>query len=132
MKSKSEKAGIVLFMMPALILFGLFFLYPVVSVMLAGFTKWDGISAPVFAGFRNYRLLFGDPVFIRSVKNNCIWALSAAFAQVPLAAIAALILATKPRGWKTFRVIYFLPQIISGVAIAMLWSSISLLSGKKE
>jgi raffinose/stachyose/melibiose transport system permease protein len=124
MRSKNETTGIVLFILPALILFGLFFLYPVVSVILVSFTKWDGISAPVFTGLRNYRLLFEDPVFIRSVKNNGIWALSAAFVQVPLAATAALILATKPRGWKVFRVIYFLPQIISGVAIAMLWSSI--------
>jgi raffinose/stachyose/melibiose transport system permease protein len=124
MRSKSETTGIVLFILPALILFGLFFLYPVVSVILVSFTKWDGISAPVFTGLRNYRLLFEDPVFIRSVKNNGIWAFLAAFVQVPLAAIAALILATKPRGWKVFRVIYFLPQIISGVAIAMLWSSI--------
>jgi raffinose/stachyose/melibiose transport system permease protein len=124
MKSKGEKFGIVLFMLPALILFGLFFLYPVISVILVSFTKWDVISAPIFTGFRNYRLLFEDPVFIRSVKNNGIWAFLAACVQVPLAAIVALILATKPRGWKTLRVIYFLPQIISGIAIAMLWSSI--------
>jgi raffinose/stachyose/melibiose transport system permease protein len=124
MKRESEKAGIVLFMLPALILFGVFFLYPVVSVLLLSFTKWNGISAPVFTGVNNYCLLFQDPVFIRSVKNNGIWALAASCVQVPLAAIAALILATKPRGWKIFRVIYFLPQVISGVAIAMLWSSI--------
>jgi raffinose/stachyose/melibiose transport system permease protein len=124
MKPKNEKNGILLFMLPALLLFGLFFLYPVISVILVSFTKWDGISAPAFTGFRNYRLLFEDPVFIRSVKNNGIWAFSAAFVQVPLAAAAALILATKPRGWKTLRVIYFLPQIISGIAIATLWSSI--------
>jgi raffinose/stachyose/melibiose transport system permease protein len=124
MKSKSEKIGIILFMLPALVLFGLFFIYPVISVILASFTKWNGISAPVFTGLRNYRLLFEDPVFIRSLKNSGIWALAAACIQVPLAAIAALILAAKPRGWKSFRVIYFLPHVISGVAIAMLWSSI--------
>jgi raffinose/stachyose/melibiose transport system permease protein len=124
MKPKSEKTGIFLFMLPALILFGLFFLYPVISVIFVSFTKWDGISAPIFTGLRNYRLLFEDPVFIRSIKNNGIWAFSAAFVQVPLAAAAALILATKPRGWKTLRVIYFLPQIISGIAIATLWASI--------
>jgi raffinose/stachyose/melibiose transport system permease protein len=123
-KPKDEKTGILLFMLPALMLFGLFFLYPLVSVVLMSFTKWNGISAPVFVGLNNYRLLFEDPVFIRSVENNGIWALSAAFVQVPLAALAALILATRPRGWKVFRVIYFLPQVISGIAIAMLWSSI--------
>ena len=123
-KSRSEKIGIFLFVLPALILFGLFFLYPVASVILMSFTKWNGISAPVFAGLNNYRLLFEDPIFIRSVKNNCIWVLSAVFIQVPLAALMALILATRPRGWKIFRAVYFLPQVISGIAIAMLWSSI--------
>lgn len=111
-------------MLPALVLFGVFFVYPVISVVFTSFTKWNGISAPVFTGFNNYRLLFNDPVFIRSIKNNCIWALSAALVQIPLALVAALILSAKPRGWKTFRVIYFLPHVISGAAIAVLWALI--------
>jgi raffinose/stachyose/melibiose transport system permease protein len=103
---------------------GVFFLYPVVSIFLTSFTKWNGMSAPKLSGFNNYRLLFSDPVFLRSIQNNVVWALAAGFIQVPLAVLAALILSAKPRGWKTFRVVYFLPQVISGIAIAMLWSSI--------
>jgi raffinose/stachyose/melibiose transport system permease protein len=111
-------------MIPALIILGVFFLYPVISVFLTSFTKWNGMSAPKLVGFNNYLLLFRDPVFLRSIENNIIWALAAGFIQIPLAAAAAAILSTKPKGWKTFRVVYFLPQVISGVAIAMLWSSI--------
>lgn len=124
MIAKSEKTGIILFMIPGMAIFSLFFLYPVVSVLLTSFTKWNGMSAPKVTGFNNYRLLFSDPVFLRSVKNNIIWALGAGFIQVPLAAITAIILSTKPRGWEKLRIVYFLPQVISGVAIAMLWSSI--------
>jgi raffinose/stachyose/melibiose transport system permease protein len=124
MISKNERVGMALFMAPALLLLGIFFLYPVISVALTGFTKWNGMSKPTQAGLNNYRLLFIDPVFLRSVKNNVIWALAAAFIQVPLAVIVAMILSTKPRGWEMLRIIYFVPQVISGVAIAMLWSSI--------
>jgi raffinose/stachyose/melibiose transport system permease protein len=124
MKIKTEHTGIVLFMLPALVIFGLFFLYPVISVGITSFTKWNGMSPPVPAGIHNYRLLFTDPVFARSVKNNLIWILAAGLIQIPLAAAAALILSTKPRGWKTLRLIYFLPHVVSGAAIGMLWLSI--------
>ena len=43
---------------------------------------------------------------------------------VPLALVMALILSKKPRGWKFFRTVYFLPQVISGIAIASLWSAV--------
>jgi raffinose/stachyose/melibiose transport system permease protein len=124
MLRKNERIGIIIFSSPALILFGIFFLFPVFSVFVTGFTKWNGMSKPLWAGFNNYKLLFSDPVFTGSVKNNILWAFSAAFIQVPLAAVAAIILAAKPRFWKLLRTVYFLPQVISGIALAMLWSSI--------
>jgi len=43
---------------------------------------------------------------------------------VPMALLMALILSRKPKGWKLFRTIYFLPQVISGIALAMLWSAV--------
>ncbi len=122
--SKKDKIGIVLFLIPALVIFTVFFIYPVISVVATSFTKWNGMSAPKFVAFNNYKILFSDPIFKLSIKNNIIWALCAGFIQVPMAALAALILASKPKGWKALRTIYFLPQVISGVALAMLWSSI--------
>ncbi|MDZ7794410.1 MAG: hypothetical protein U5P10_12195 [Spirochaetia bacterium] len=59
-----------------------------------------------------------------SVRNNIIWSLSLGFLQIGLATIIAFILARRPRFWKTLRTVYFVPKVISGVAIAMLWKAV--------
>lgn len=114
---------ICIFILPGLALFTLFFVIPVGYVGITSLFHWDGITAPVFGGLYNYKEIFGDKVFWRSAKNNIIWALVAGGIQVPLALLMALILSKKPRGWKFFRTVYFLPQVISGIALAMLWSA---------
>ena len=121
---RSDRAPLWAFLAPALVLMLVFFVIPVIYVMVVSVLKWNGISAPVFRGVRNYMLLFKDKAFIRSVSNNVIWALVAGFIQVPLAMVMAIILSRKPRGWKFFRTVYFFPQVISGIALAMLWRAI--------
>jgi len=121
---KSDRIGIVLFLIPALVLFTLFFVIPIGSVVYMSFFKWNGISAAQFTGLDNYKTIFSDQVFLRSIRNNVIWAFAACFIQVSLALLMALVLSGKPRGWKIFRTIYFFPQVISGIAIAMLWSAV--------
>lgn len=121
---KSDKIGIIVFLLPALALFTVFFIVPIVSICYMSLFEWNGIAAAKFTGFSNYMDIFGDPVFRRSIMNNIIWAFAACLIQVPLALLMALILSTKPRGWKIFRTVYFLPQVISGIAIAMLWSAV--------
>lgn len=114
---------IILFILPGLTLFTLFFVLPVGYVAITSLFHWDGITAPVFGGLYNYQEIFGDKVFWRSVKNNVVWALVAGGIQVPLALLMALILSKKPKGWQFFRTVYFMPQVISGIALAMLWSA---------
>ncbi|SCP97964.1 carbohydrate ABC transporter permease [Anaerobium acetethylicum] len=121
---KGESLGVILFLAPALLLFVMFFIYPIFNVVGMSFFNWNGITDPVFSGFENYKDIFTDKVFIRSITNNVIWALAACCVQVPLALLMALILSRKPRFWQSFRTIYFLPQVISGIAIAMLWSAV--------
>lgn len=121
---KGEQIGIILFLIPALLLFILFFVYPICNVVFMSFFDWNGITKPVFGGLKNYKDIFADRVFIRSIKNNVIWALAACSIQVSLALLMALILSRKPRFWSFFRTVYFLPQVISGIALAMLWSAV--------
>lgn len=116
--------GVILFLIPALVLFVAFFIYPVIHIAITSFTQWDGMSDPIFNGINNYIKIFKDKVFIRSIVNNVIWALVAGFLQVPLAMFTALMLAQKPKGWKIMRTVYFLPQVISGVALATMWSAV--------
>lgn len=122
--NKEARIGIIVFLLPALILFIAFFLFPVLYVGVMSLFEWNGISDAVFTGFENYREIFSDKVFWRSIRNNVIWALAHVCIQVPLALMMALILSKKPRFWKFFRTVYFFPQVISGIAIASLWSAV--------
>ncbi len=121
---RSDRGPLMAFLLPAIIMMVIFFVIPVIYVVVVSFLKWNGISAPIVRGFRNYLLLYKDKSFARSVINNVIWALVAGFIQVPLAMVMAIILSRKPRGWKFFRTVYFFPQVISGIALATLWRAI--------
>ena len=121
---RSDRGPLVAFMLPALVMMLVFFIIPVLYVIVVSFLKWDGISEAAFRNIRNYALLFKDKAFTRSIVNNVIWALVAGFIQVPLAMVMAIILSRKPRGWKFFRTVYFFPQVISGIALATLWRAI--------
>ena len=111
-------------MTPALVLMLVFFVIPVIYVIVISFMKWNGIVTPSFVRLRNFMLLFRDKAFKRSILNNVTWALVAGFIQVPLAMVMAIILSRKPKGWKFFRTVYFFPQVISGIALATLWRAI--------
>jgi raffinose/stachyose/melibiose transport system permease protein len=116
--------GITLFLLPAGALYGAFFLYPLAYVFVLGLTAWNGVTPPQFRGLANYLDLLLNETFRISVRNNFIWALSLGLGQIFLAALVAMILARRPRGWRALRTIYFLPNVISQVAIAMLWMAI--------
>ncbi|HRY72117.1 MAG TPA: sugar ABC transporter permease [Spirochaetia bacterium] len=114
---------IALFLAPVLVLFAAFFAYPFVFTIAASLTKWRGIGAMRFIGFGNFGKLLGDQTFRLAIRNNVVWALASGFVQVPLAVLVALILAREPRGWKVLRTVYFLPNVISTVALAMVWTA---------
>ena len=121
---RSDRAPLWAFLAPAIIMMVVFFVIPVIYVAVVSLLKWNGISTPEFRELRNFALLFKDKAFLRSILNNVIWALVAGFIQVPLAMVMAIILSRKPKGWKFFRTVYFLPQVISGIALATMWRAI--------
>lgn len=115
---------IVLFLAPALVLFFLYFVYPLGFVFVTSTLEWNGVTPPRFVGLQNYIDNFQSRSFQFSIRNNFIWLGSLAIVQIGLAAIVAMILARQPRGWRFFRTVYFLPNVISQVAIAMMWAAL--------
>jgi len=113
-----------LFLLPVLVLFIGFFIYPFLFTLGTSLTRWRGIGSMQFNGLKNYTRLLADPTFRLAMKNNLIWALAQGFIQVPLAALVAMILLRQPKGWQTLRTVYFLPNVISTVAIAMMWTAL--------
>ncbi len=122
-KNKVNPVAIVL-LAPLLIMFFMYFIYPLFYVVILSFYSWTGYSDRVFVGFNNFIQLFKSDTFWTSLKNNLAWMFSLGFVQIFFALLTALILARKPRFWKTFRTVYFVPKVISTVAIAMLWQAI--------
>jgi len=120
---KGKKTAYLL-LLPALIIFVIFFVYPNAHVFYLSLFRWTGISPQkFFIGFENYRrLLFKDTIWTKAVINTAIIAIQSIGIQIPVALALAILLNKKIRGAGIFTSIIFLPLLISLVAIAMVWT----------
>jgi ABC-type sugar transport system permease subunit len=85
------------------------------------FTEWDGLSKPEFTGFNNIRLLFDDPVFIKSLVNNIKWLIIFMVIPITLGLSLALILNKEIPGDKYFKAAIYSPMILSAAVIGLIW-----------
>nr|WP_232295345.1 sugar ABC transporter permease [Parafrankia sp. EUN1f] len=108
---------------PALALFILFLLVPIVLAFALAFTNARLISPnpPEFIGFDNFSLLLTDPVFWASVRNTFYFAVVVVPVQAGLALFLAVLVNTKVKGAQFFRTVYFLPVVTSMVVVSLLW-----------
>ena len=117
-----EAIGAWFFLIPPLIVYGLFLVFPLIETVRLGFLEWNGISPPVNVGLDNYVELFDDPFFLGAVKNNFIWSVFSSLVPVIIGLIlAAVLIRSDIPGRTFFRVVYFLPQVMSTVVIALVW-----------
>lgn len=109
---------------PYLIHLTLFILFPVAFSLFLTFHKWNIISPMEFVGFDNFIRLFQDRLFWKAIINTVVFLL----VHIPLQIIVALALAYLlnrklfMRGF--FRAAFFLPVVISGVVVTMLWQQL--------
>ncbi len=119
---KSENFRGYMFMIPTLIGFPLFTLYPLISSLYCSFCDWDGVNAPVWKGLKNYTfILTQDPIFPKSLKVTLEYALINVPMTLILGLAVAVLLNKRLPGIKIFRTIYYLPTIIPAVAAILLW-----------
>lgn len=123
-----RKGFIAAFLTPTLIAFAVFYLYPIVTVFLTSFCKWDytNINAPEFFGWKdmwnNYKYIFETyPYFWEALKNSSLWAMLGPAVQIPIATLIALAFSRKVRGIKLIRNIYIIPNMISTAAMGMIF-----------
>lgn len=117
-------ARIYLFLLPTMILFALFYLMPIITVLFTSFTKWDGFSAPQFIGVKNYLRLFRQSSFLISLRNLLNWSLIAIIGHVGFGVMIAFFLFQKPVGWKVVRSTFMIPNVVSAAAWAMIYKFI--------
>ena len=101
-----------------------FALYPIVFAIVLVFLHWDLVTAPTFAGADNVRLLAVDMRFWRAVGNTFIFLAIHVPLQIATALALALALNRKLAGRGFWRAAFFLPVVISGAVVAILWSNL--------
>lgn len=94
---------------------------PIVTMAAKSFTNWDGILKSDFVGLRNYIQIFTKGEFWHLLGNNLILLIFIPI-QVMLGMIVAVLLYEEVWGWKVFRTIYYIPQIISSVIVGYLFT----------
>ena len=119
-----KKAVPYLLVSPYIIHFFIFIAFPVVFSIVLTFHKWNIISPMEYTGFANYIRLFQDALFLKSIFNTLIFLII----HIPLQIIVALFLAEvlnqkiHLRGF--FRAAFFLPVVVSGVVVTILWQQL--------
>lgn len=123
-----RKSFILAFLAPTILAFCIFYLYPLLTVFVTSFCKWDytNITSPEFFGFKemwnNYDYIFNTyPYFWEALRNSSLWALLGVVFQVPLATMIALAFSRKIRGVRLIRNIYIIPNMISTAAMGMIF-----------
>jgi raffinose/stachyose/melibiose transport system permease protein len=124
-KGKSKKIDkmvtITLFLIPALIIYAVYIIYPIVGTFNYSLYNWKGGADKTLIGFDNYSKLFADSIFWYALFNNIKVILASVFLQIPLGLIMALMLFAPIKGKRFFQTIYFMPFLMSTVAIGLLW-----------
>ena len=113
-----------LFSAPALIVYIGVVIVPVIWSLMYSFYDWNGISSMEFAGLDNYTRMFTDRTLGISIINNLVFMAVGTLFQICSGLIMAIILSNISRGSNVMRVIYFIPCIISSMAICKIFDKL--------
>ncbi|MCP1102988.1 raffinose/stachyose/melibiose transport system permease protein [Aequitasia blattaphilus] len=117
-----NKKNIALFVLPAFIIYFIFALVPIAYNFYISLFQTDLMSPGKFVGFQNYVNLFKDGTFLKALKNNVFMVIGSLIAHLPVALFLGNILFQKIKGSHFFQTVFFLPSVICGVAVGMIWT----------
>lgn len=110
-----------IFVAPVLLGILAFQFTPVMVSVYASFTKWSGLSDPVFIGLDNYRRMPEDPLLMRTVANTFYFSAGFITLSIGLGLCLALLCTGKLRGMPLFRTAFFVPYVVNIVVVSLIW-----------
>lgn len=111
-----------LMILPAFLIYAIFYLYPTVSNLRYAFTEWDGFLEPRFIGFDNFtRAVTNDDIFTKVLGNNIEFSFLVIVFQTAFSLLFAIFLLKTTKASVALRTLYFFPTILSSVSVAMVW-----------
>ena len=120
-KMLRNKKAIILFMLPAFLLFTLVLFIPIVQSVYYSFCDYKGMTAPVFVGLKNYKALLSDKTFKIALKNSMFFLIFSCVSQLILGLVYAALLTNIKRGRNLFKNIIYLPCVLSSAALGLMW-----------
>jgi raffinose/stachyose/melibiose transport system permease protein len=115
----------ILFLLPTLIALGIFIVWPIIDSFRLSLFKWNGVDpVQTFLGLENWVRLVQDGVFWRAVRNNFVIVIVSICIQLPVGMALAVLIDTGGRKMRVFKVAYFLPLLMSTIAIGILFKYI--------
>ncbi len=121
-RERGQVFFIMTFIAPAFFLFTVFVAIPSVRALAYSLQKWDGLSEPEWVGFSNFVHMFSEgDLFIPALRHNLFLTVVGGALVMTLSLFFASVLHRRVRGANVFRVAFFFPNVISAVAIALLW-----------
>ncbi|WP_198957935.1 carbohydrate ABC transporter permease [Streptomyces sp. CB02115] len=110
-----------LFLVPALLVFGLFAWWPIVRSLLLSFQRTNLVEPAVWVGLDNFRTLFADPLLGTAVGNTVFFVVLGVLIGFPAPLVLAAIMSTVRRGAGVYRFLVYLPVVIPPVVAILLW-----------
>jgi raffinose/stachyose/melibiose transport system permease protein len=121
-RARRRWTAIALFLAPALVLYGLLVIAPIVQAVYYSGYDWNGLGQPdTFVGLENFTRALSDDVFLGALKHNGIFVALSLCLQLPFALGVALMLNARLRGRALLRVLYFAPFVLSEVVTGVVF-----------
>ena len=115
-------AEILFFVGPALLLFSVFVIWPIVRAVQFSLYRWKGFGPLVdFVGLKNYASVLGNEVFTDAFRHNMTIVVLSILVQLPIGLAIALLLNRKMRGQGLLRTVIFVPYVLSEVIAGVVW-----------
>ena len=122
-RRKRTAIAATVFLLPTFILIAVYFIYPIIDTFVISAYKWNGISSTrQFIGIQNWVTLLHDPNFWAAFGHNVVIMVFSILLQIPIGMALATFLDAGGKKYNIFKVIWFLPYLMSSVAIAFLFT----------
>jgi len=120
--ARREELEFYLFVGPWIVGFIVFYAAPIVASFLISFTDWPMLSSPTWIGLANYtKILTGDKLFWKVLGNTVYYVGVGVPLQIVVSLLIALLLNQKVRAMPLFRTLFYIPSLITGVSLAVVW-----------
>lgn len=131
LKTTKAKLTIFLFILPALFLYTVFQIIPIIGGIYFSFVEWDGLSGTklTFVGLENYVSAFHNKQFILSLSNMARMVVFSVLLHTPIALLLAVAVNAKLKGYRIFKTIFFVPTVFPMTAVGLMWYFVFMPTG---